>query len=87
MQDSKAMAVMMKDITQYIMMPKIRYAPETGTYVSYDIAAYDCFQRDIAAIIWDVTSDRSLALRMVGKFNRYQLAPCHLKDAVLDMLI
>ena len=86
MQDGKTMAKMMNDLTQYIMMPKIRYAPGIGTYVSYDIAAYDCFEEDIVAIVWDVTSDRNLALRMVGKFNRYQLAPCHLKAAILDML-
>ncbi len=86
MQTSEVMARMMKDQTQYIMMPKIRYAPGIGTYVSYDIAAYDCFERDIVATVWDATSDRNLALRMVGKFNRYQLEPCHLKDAVLDML-
>lgn len=86
MDHSKAMACMMRDMTQYIMMPKIRYAPGVGTYVSYDIAAYDSFSQDIAAVVRDATSDRNLALRMVGKFNRYQLEPCHLKDAILDML-
>lgn len=86
MTKGEKMARMMKDQTQYIMMPKIRYARDNGTYVSYDIAAFDCFARDIVAIIPDVTSDRSLALRMVGKFNRYQLEPCHLLDAVQDML-
>ena len=86
MQDSKAMARMMRDQTQYIMMPKIRHARETPTYVSYDIAAYDCFSRDIIEVIPDVTSDRNLALRMCGRFNRYQLEPCHLKDAIYDML-
>lgn len=86
MQDSKAMARMMNDLTQYIMMPKIRYARGIGTYVSYDIAAYDCFHHDIVAIIPDATSDRNLALRMTSKFNRHQLSPCHLYDAVLDML-
>lgn len=40
MQTSGKMALMMNDLTQYIMMPKIRYAQEIGTYVSYDIAAY-----------------------------------------------
>jgi len=86
MQDGETMARMMKDLTQYIMMPKIRYARETGTYVSYDIAAYDCFASDIVEVVPDVTPDRDLALRMVEQFNRYQLAPCHLRDAVLDML-
>lgn len=86
MQDSTTMAHMMNDLTQYIMMPKIRYAPGIGTYASYDIAAYDCFKRDIVSIIWDATSDRDLALRMVGQFNRYQLSPIHLKEAISDML-
>jgi len=86
MQDSKVMANMLKDLTQYILVPNIRYARGIGTYVSYDIAAYDSFYRDIVAIVPDATSDRNLALRMTSKFNRYQLSPCHLYDAVLDML-
>lgn len=86
MQDLKSVAHIMNDLTQYIMIPKIRYAPGIGTYVSYDIAAYDCFERDIVTIVWDVTPNRNLALRMVGKFNRYQLDPCHLKDTISDML-
>lgn len=67
-------------------MPKLRYRPDIGTYVSYDIAAYDSFERDITAFVFDVTSDRELALHMVEQFNRYQLSPDHLEDAVLDML-
>ena len=83
MQNAETMSGMMQDQTQYIMMPKIRYARETGTYVSYDIAAYDCFARDIVEVVPDVTPDRDLALRMVGTFNRHQLSPCHLRDAIL----
>ncbi len=86
MQDSNAMAFMMRDLTQYIMQPKIRYAREVGTYVSYDIAVYDGFQRDIVQTIPDVTPDRDLAIRMCERFNRYQLEPCHLLDAIHDML-
>ena len=86
MQNSKVMARIMKDQIQYMILPKIRYAPGIGTYASYDIAAYDCFVHDIVEIAWDVTPDRNLALRMVEQFNRYQLAPIHLEDAVLDML-
>jgi len=86
MQDSRTMAWMMGDMNQYIMLPKIRYAREIGTYVSYDIAVYDGFQRDIVQTIPDVTPDRDLALRMCERFNRYQLAPEHLLDAIHDML-
>ena len=86
MQDSETMANMMKDMTQYIMMPKIRYAQGVGTYVSYDIAAYDCFARDIVALVPDVTADRDTALHIVGQLNKHQLSPIHLNDAILDML-
>lgn len=86
MQSSKEMAHMMNDQIQYIMQPKIRYAPGVGTFVSYDIAAYDSFVRDIVQTIWDVTSDRNLALCICDRFNRYQLSPCHLMDAIQDML-
>ena len=86
MQGSEKMAFMMNDPTQFIMIPTIRYATGIGTYVSYDIAEYDCFKRDIMTIVWDVTSDRDLALRMCEMFNRYQLSPIHLEEAVIDML-
>ncbi|MCI8481158.1 MAG: hypothetical protein HFG08_09875 [Oscillibacter sp.] len=86
MQDSKVMASMLKDLTQYILIPNIRYAREIGIYASCDIAAYDSFYRDIVAIVPDATPDRNLAPRMTSKFNRYQLSPCHLYDAVLGML-
>ena len=86
MQNPETMSYMMNDLTQYIMMPKIRYAPGIGTYVSYDIAEYDCFKRDIMTIVWDVTSDRDSALHMCERFNRYQLSPIQLEDAILDMI-
>ena len=86
MQNPETMSHMMNDLTQYIMMPKIRYAPGIGTYVSYDLVAYDCFKRDIVSIVWDVTSDRDLALCMCKRFNRYQLSPIQLEDAILDMI-
>ena len=86
MQNPETMSYMMNDLTQYIMMPKIRYTAGIGTYVSYDIAEYDCFKRDIMTIVWDVTSDRDLALRMCEMFNRYQLSPIHLEEAIIDML-
>ena len=86
MQNPETMSHMMNDLTQYIMMPKIRYAIGIGTYASFDIAAYDCFKRDIVSIVWDVTSDRDLALHMCERFNRYQLSPIQLEDAILDMI-
>lgn len=87
MQNPETMSYMMNDLTQYIMMPKIRYATGIGTYVSYDIAEYDCFKRYIVSIVWDVTSDCDLALRMCEEFNRHQLSPIHLEEAIIDMLI
>ena len=85
-QDPETLRRISEDYVQYIMHPTIKYAEGIGTYASYDIEAYDCFKRDIVTVVFDVTSDRNLALRMVGKFNRYQLSPIHLYDAILDML-
>ena len=86
MQNPETMRHMINDLTQYIMMPKIRYAIGIVTYASFDIAAYDCFKRDIVSIVCDVTSDRDLALCMCKRFNRYQLSPIQLEDAILDMI-
>ena len=55
-------------------------------YDNFIIAEYDCFKRGIMTIVWDVTSDRDLVLRMCEMFNRYQLSPIHLEEAVIDML-
>lgn len=87
MQNPETMTRMMNDLTQYIMMPKIRYATGIGTYVSYDIAVYDFFKHDIVCIVWDATTDRDLAIRMCEEFNRHQLSPIHLEEAIIDMLI
>lgn len=84
--DLETIKIIMDNSYQYIMISSLKYAPGIGTYASFDIAAYDCFKRDIVSIVWDVTSDRDLALRMCERFNRYQLSPIHLKEAILDML-
>jgi hypothetical protein len=86
LQSAATMAYMMQDLVQYIMLPKLRYAPEIGNYVSYDIAAYDCFTRDIVAIVWDATMDRDKALSLVYQFNRSQLPPPRLASAARALL-
>ena len=84
--DLETIKSIMGNSYQYIMISSLTYAPGIGTYASFDIAAYDCFKRDIVSIVWDVTSDRDLALRMCERFNRYQLSPIQLEDAILDMI-
>ena len=37
-------------------------------------------------VLRDVTPEWDLAFRMIETFNRLNLSPIHLKDAVLDML-
>lgn len=86
MQDERMMETMMTDLIQYIMMPKLRPDKRVGTYVSYDIAAYDCMIHDVVAVSEDVTADRELALQIVSALNRYQLSPTHINEAISDML-
>lgn len=85
-QNAENMGFMMRDLTQYIMMPHARYRRDIGTYVSYDIAAYNGLFCEITEVVPDVTTDRDLALRMCERFNRIQLAPTHMREAILDML-
>lgn len=64
-----------------------KYAPELGVYHSYDIAVYEApFFRGPTLVLRDVTPEWDLAFRMIETFNRLNLSPIHLKDAVLDML-
>ena len=86
MQTSKEMAKMLNDTVWYFPRPSIKYDRDIGTYVSYDIAAYDCFERDILEIVLDVTVDRVKALSMCEQFNKYNLSLIHLKEAILDIL-
>ena len=68
------------------MFRRKKYAPELGTYYSYDIVVYARIMDGPVAILRDVTPDGDLVFRMVELFNRCGLSPLHLKDAVLDML-
>lgn len=74
------------DNIQYIMIPQTRISPDAGEYISYDIAALDCSTLEIVTVVSDVTTKRRKALRMVESFNRHQLAPCHLRDAITDLI-
>ena len=84
--ESKKIPHVARDIIQYIMIPRIRYAREIGTYASYDIAAYNSFARGIVAIVPDVSTDRNTVLHIVELFNRHQLSYIHLEEAINDML-
>ena len=70
----------------YFMFRRKKYAPEIGTYYSYDIVVYGLLHQGPVQILQDVSTDAELVFRMVMAFNRYSLSPLHLKDAVLDML-
>ena len=71
----------------YYMFWTEKYAPELGVYHSSDIAVYEApFFRGPTLVLRDVTPEWDLAFRMIETFNRLNLSPIHLKDAVLDML-
>lgn len=84
--DQETIKRIMNNSYQYIMISSLKYESGIGTYASYDIAAFDIFHRCIDDIVFDVTSDRDMALRIVEKINRYQLSPVHLEEAITDMM-
>ena len=68
------------------MFRRKNYAPEIGTYHSYDIVAYGPLILGPVQIVRDVSTDAELVFRMVSAFNRCGLSPLHLKDAITDIL-
>ena len=57
-----------------------------GDHCGFDIAAYRELSRPPVAVVRDVTVDGERALSMTRAFNRWQLSPVHLVEAVLDRL-
>ena len=70
----------------YFMFKRRYKAPETGTYYSYDIVAYGPLYLGPVQVVRDVSTDARLVHRMVQTFNRSQLPPDQLEDAIQDFL-
>ena len=74
----------MDDKVNYRIREQTRHLPGIGSYISYDILAYNSVQT--IAIVPDVSTDKSFMLKMVQCFNDYELSLIHLYDVILDML-
>lgn len=78
----------MAEIWNYETIKELLYAPGLGHYFTYGRLA----ARKINSVwepvefIHDVTTDYLLVKKMEELFNRYQLYPIHLRDAIEDML-
>ena len=85
--DAEHPAVVRTDMTiTYYLFRRKHFVPEIGTYYSFDIVAYRLLYCPPVVVLRDVAVDGNLVLRMIQVFNKLQLSPIHLKDAVLDML-
>lgn len=78
----------MAEIWNYETIKELLYAPGLGHYFTYGFLA----TRKVNSVwepvefIHDVTTDYLLVKKMEELFNRYQLYPIHLRDAIEDML-
>lgn len=63
-----------------------RQLPEIGSYNTFDIIVNDLNLQKPIAILPDVSLDETIVDQMIERFNKYQLDPCHLLEAVVDML-
>ena len=70
----------------YMLITHEKYAPDIGTYDSFDIAAFNCIEHRIVEIVRDATVDRDTAEHIVMALNQYQLSPIHLSEVIHDML-
>jgi len=70
--------------TQYIVVRENLYHPDFGEYCTYGVQMKNGEHVDI---IHDISTCRQIVIHMAELFNRYQLSPVHLYDAVTDMLL
>ena len=70
----------------YMLITHKKYAPDLGTYFSFDIAAFNCIEHRIVEIVRDATADRDAAEHVVTALNQHLLSPIHLRDVIHDML-
>ena len=70
----------------YMLITHKKYAPDLGTYFSFDIAAFNCIEHRIVEIVRDATADRDAAEHVVMALNQHLLSPIHLRDVIHDML-
>ena len=75
-------------VWEYHIVPEHYTHPDTGTYLSYGIRVFETNRMHTCATahIHDVTTIPSEIERLTEQFNRCQLSPIHLEDAIQDYL-
>lgn len=68
----------------YFMFRRKYSSPEIGTYYSYEIAVYGHLFLPPVRVIRDVSPNAGLVAKMITEFNRNQLPPDQLEDAIID---
>lgn len=73
-------------MTLYLPVKEHLSSDELGKYVSYGIYAVQtaCLTLTKSAFIPDVSQNLRFVLRLCFAYTRHRLAPCHLKDAVIN---
>ncbi len=75
-------------VWEYHMVLEHHSHPDLGAYQSYGIRAFETHDMRIQAVAHcsDITTVQSEIERLTERFNRYQLSPIHLEDAIQDYL-
>jgi len=76
----------MKQNVRYIMVSERLHSRASGTYLSYDIVAWDVSAHAVVVRARYVTTDRELALHITEMLNQYRVPPQHMADAVKNLL-
>lgn len=68
----------------YRLFEQTKFYNKSGYYTSYGIIVFD--DEVHIRTVPDVSLDKSAVQKLVDKFNKYELDPCHLKQAIEDYL-
>lgn len=71
-------------MVEYKLLKQRKYYSISGCYTTYGIVAFK--GEKLIRSIADISANKTVVERLIEKFNKYELDPCHLSQAVEDYL-
>lgn len=78
----------MNERWSYSVVKEFQHTPELGQYLTYALQASRKTNQgwEAVATVHDISSEFPFVQAMAERFNRHQLSPLHLHDAIEDSL-
>ncbi|MBQ4129024.1 MAG: hypothetical protein IJD68_04545 [Ruminococcus sp.] len=71
-------------MVEYKLLKQRKYYSISGCYTSYGILAFK--GEKLIRTVADISANKTAVENLIEKFNKYELDPCHLSQAIEDYL-